>query len=339
MPWVRNAFGDDEWVNVVEQDLRFANAQANQALQGLQGNVAAMGQAQAMWPPAAAWQNIGPLNPIPQPVYPPMPPDPEIPEIVEDPDMKLLNKFLVGCDPEFMAIQDNNYMNVKGIIPRAGQVGWDHDGKVIELRPTPAKSTYTLIKKIATLFQTTKFPTAKLRAGAFFNEHTLGGHVHLDVIVDHMYAPRINALDKLTQLLENLDILSKQESHARRAKRWAGWHGAYGQFSDCKVNHGRLEYRTMASWLYSPITSYLCLTGAKLACVDPLAAIQQLDAGKVSSGKLIRFFEMFAGTDYDAKRVVEKLLEPDVKLQRDPNMNLLTIWDTKSADLKLLEAA
>lgn len=253
--------------------------------------------------------------------------------------MPLINPFLVGCDPECVAIKDGVRVNVRYILPHVGPVGWDHAGRVIEVRPTPSKSTHTLIKKIATLFQTTKFPATKLRAGAFWNGMTLGGHVHLDVYMEGDNDLRTKALDKLTALLENLDILPTKESDARRAKRWVGRPGAYGQFSDCKWDHKRMEYRTMASWLYSPVTSYLCLTGAKLACAEPKATLDELDKGKVSTGKLIRFFEKFAESDWDAKRVVEKLLEPEVKLQRDPDSNLLEVWGKGSQALKLLEAA
>lgn len=249
--------------------------------------------------------------------------------------MKLLNPFLVGCDPEFVCLdKSGKHMNMKASFAHEGPVGYDHEGDVLEVRPLPARSVSTLLKHIRDTIKLAKFP-GKLRAGAVFNTGKrvigLGGHVHLDVSYNNpLRAKQVAALDEFTKLLVHRDILPKVESSHRQA------YTGYGKPSDirCANNVDRLEYRTMASWLFSPITSYVCLTGAKLAAAQPDAVIEALASPKA---KLTKMFSRFASEDWDAARVSELILENGVKLQRDPDMNVLTVWAAESSELKTLE--
>lgn len=271
------------------------------------------------------------------------------PELVSVPEskpveetVKVINPFLVGCDPEFIVLNQGKHQNMNGMFQKAGPIGWDHQGDVLEVRPAPAKSVCTLLRHIKDiLFQTKSLSSYKLRAGAFYQTDArligLGGHIHLDVPyrdldgygVDKNIPHRIAALDSVTKLLEQLDILPRNESLKRRAAFVGNNEGnKYGSYGDARSadTANRLEYRTMASWLFSPISTLCCLTAGKLACAEPKATITELSTGRVSSGKLIRFFERFAD-DHDAKLVIEKLLEPGIKLQRDPDMNILEVWE------------
>ena len=280
-----------------------------------------------------------PVAPIPQQeVAPP-----------EDKEMKLINPFLIGCDPEFVAFDANGaHMSVENLVPQKGEVGYDHGGFVLEARPRPAKSSFTLLKSLWGGMKSLKIPASKYRAGAYLEfpnnkKITLGGHVHIDLpfnqSVENRY--RVLALDEITTLFEQLDILPTKESELRRAegKRIGLAHPnyEYGKFGDIKRadTADRQEYRTMASWLYSPITSFLCLTAAKLAAFAPKETVLQLGAGAPSNGKVAKYFESFAGKDDDAKRVVERVLDRGLKLQRDPDANILQSW---KEELKQLTA-
>ena len=238
----------------------------------------------------------------------------------------MLNNFLVGCDPEFVAFAGNELQNVSGTFSKSGPVGYDHRGFVLEVRPRPAIGTYALVKRIRKLF--TEYNLKELgwryRAGAFLEigdfKLALGGHVHLDVPWDDMNAQlRTNALDELTKLLEAEDILPEKQSAQRRA-RFAG--DKYGAFSDVRAggNTERMEYRTMASWLFHPVTAFVCLTGAKLCAAKPREALQILKAKSIS-----KFFETFR-EDENARRVIERLLNRNVPLQRDPEAEVLASW-------------
>lgn len=242
---------------------------------------------------------------------------------------KLANKFLVGCDPEAVALGPRGgLVNLRDKISQSGSVGYDHNGDVFEVRPKPFRGTYSLVKQMKELLNT-QVPTTitRLRAGAVVPTSSrtlyLGGHIHLDLPWTGS-GKVITALDRLTEVLESLDILPTQESLTRRQS-----HSGYGRFSDVRVagEGDRMEYRTMASWLFSPSTAFLCLTLGKLAAVDPTLATETLKIGEQKS--LRAFLEAFAEKDINAKRVLERLFEKRVRLQADPEKNVLAAWEGK----------
>lgn len=298
---------------------------------------------QGIVPPIPAGLDPIPVNPIPQEVV--------VENVIppEDKEMKLLNPFLIGCDPEFVAFDaEGQHVNVRYNLPHAGEIGWDHSGDVLEVRPRPAKSSFTLLKHIwDNLKNPNLLPKHKFRAGAYLEfpnkKVCLGGHVHLDLpfeIKSSQSRYRVLALDEITELFEQTDILPAKECEKRRKQGMnimalAPGFQPYGAFGDVRKadTADRTEYRTMASWLYSPITSFLCLTAAKLAAFAPKETVVQLGNGAPSIGKVARYFEAFAGQDDDAKRVVERVLEPGLRLQRDPDANILESWKKELGSL------
>lgn len=248
---------------------------------------------------------------------------------------KVLNKFLIGCDPEFAGLSSaGNLINFsRHGIPHDGPVGYDHDGWVCEIRPEPALGTYTVVKRLQALIKGLPAMTgvAKLRAGAHVKGSaerqrgvTLGGHVHLDlspfgqgikkgrygVEYDNSglrrtpcpeHLTRVKALDKITAYLEALDILPTNESLSRR-----GAGQGYGHWGDVRIDNGRTEYRTMASWLDKPTSAMICMTAAKLAASEPTTV--EFVATKAAFPTLVEWFERFKSADINARRVTEKIL-------------------------------
>lgn len=268
------------------------------------------------------------------------------PEIEEDKDVKVVNEFLIGCDPELIGIKDGKHANASAFgIPQRGPVGWDHGGDVIELRPRPAKTAFTLSLHLKDLVKTLTGGD-KFRAGAYFKgepdvlgrpkEMTLGGHVHIDVpfeLVDYGQRQRVAALDEVTHRLEELDVLTKAEMPLRRTRGKAVFAGIagtpYGAFGDVKSADGanRLEYRTMPSWLYSPVTTFLALTSAKLAAAHPEETLRHFMFQPASKAKLRGFFELFSDKDVDAKRAVEMIFEANRSIVRDPDVDVVKTWE------------
>jgi hypothetical protein len=265
------------------------------------------------------------------------------PEVVfdDEPHGRLVNPFLVGADPEFVIVKDGKLVNVKYNLPHEGEVGWDHGGDCIELRPKPAKGTLTLVKRIQKLIQgevlKAVMDKGKWRGGALVKAAqrslTLGGHVHLDVLPPgYTRDPegsrmQLKALDRLTLHLEKLDVLPGNESAERRA---LGQYGQWGAYRD-QVDRGgkpHLEYRTMASWLNHPVTAFECLTGAKLATVAPQVALDTLRYRNVNVQNLVNFFEFFRHKDLNARQVLEKLIDgQDIKaIQKDPDGDIMEAW-------------
>lgn len=266
----------------------------------------------------------------------------------EDKNVKVVNEFLIGCDPELIALKNGQHLNVKDFFPSKGPIGWDHGGDVIEIRPKPAKTAFTLSKHIQDLVKTLKCGD-KYRAGAYFKcdalnvlgsqkEMTLGGHVHIDLtyeLISYEQRQRIAALDEVTHRLEELDVLSKTEMPLRRARGKAVFVETpgtpYGSFGDVKVSDtgNRLEYRTMPSWLYSPITTFLALTSAKLAAAHPQETLTHFAFQPATKAKLRGFFELFSHKDVDAKRAVEMIFERNRNIQRDPDVDVVKTWDSE----------
>lgn len=243
----------------------------------------------------------------------------------------VINNFLVGCDPEFVALDSKGtLLNVANAISQEGEVGYDHSGRVLELRPQPARGTFALVKRLQALLSDDRIKTIvgygyakKFRAGAKVGPVTLGGHVHFGFPHSRdtkLFQSKIQACDKVTTLLEHLDILPTNESKQRRDS------GEYGQYGQTRASGDHTEYRTMASWLYDPRVAYLCLTAAKLAASDPAGALEAL-TNVTSFEGLKRWFERYKNKDANATRAVDNVLALGHKrLVVDPDVDFRERW-------------
>lgn len=272
----------------------------------------------------------------------------------DDMPQKLINGWLIGCDPEFVAMDARGQIvNTEGTIPHAGVVGYDHSGDVIEIRPEPAHGTYILIKRLQKEIlhneHLAKLAQYKWRAGAYVQARTtrgtnrvltLGGHVHLDMPPKQygedpeVHDLRIAALDRVTDWLEKLDILPLKESIARRTDPNAvRLH--YGQFSDWRPAGGtgvgaksRMEYRTMCSWLVDPKVAYLALTTAKIAASMPQLTLDGLKKGQHSWPKMGTWMESYRFRDSNVRRALEKLWDAGKQPKVDPTESFRERWQT-----------
>ena len=156
----------------------------------------------------------------------------------EEKRMKAINSFLVGCDPEFVILDSGgNIVNTSmgdEPLPKDGIIGYDHSGTVVEVRPEPCRGTYTLLKRIRELLNSSTLdPWRKhtWKAGAWCatpaRNLPLGGHVHLDILppeadgdVPYMLRERRQALETLnasiTLVREEIEF---EEGKARTALR------------------------------------------------------------------------------------------------------------------------
>lgn len=277
--------------------------------------------------------------------------------IVEEKNGRFANAFLVGCDPEFVVLNNGAYENLPGFLPQNGPIGYDHGGLVGEFRPEPARGTYTLLKRLQELIASPMLERVRgqrWRSGAVVKARvppalraarvgrdgartiTLGGHVHFDFpgaghgADRHLFDARLAAWGRLTRILERLDILPMVESVQRRDEaRRAGQ--TYGELTDWRPagnDNRRMEYRAMASWLYHPKVAFLALTGAKLAAVAPQMALDTLKFRQPGFKDLCGFFELFRHRDMNARRALEKLLDAkDIrKVHADPDVDFKETW-------------
>jgi hypothetical protein len=236
---------------------------------------------------------------------------------------KLLNTFLLGADPEVVVLDPptlvNGQKSIKNALSDAHFFGWDHNGFVLEPHPAPCFSARGLMANMKKSLDVIshRLPSYRLRAGAHYSDPdtrsvTLGGHVHLDIPI--LTRNQIDAMDVLTESLEHLDILPKNECLTRfRA-------GTYGRKSDIRAERGRVEYRSMCSWLFSRKTSMLCVTGIKLAAVAP-----QTLKKMTSISELKGWIEGFKGTDDDADWILDRGYF-DSSMEARPDANVKSVW-------------
>lgn len=264
---------------------------------------------------------------------------------------RFANDFLIGCDPEFVCLEDGHLVNLQGKIAQGGKVGWDHGGYVGEVRPDPTKGTYTLIKRIQTLIHTTgkKLHKYSWRAGGYGKwrerNQALGGHVHLDFTLPNRYnedengksftlqekrryadqhRDRITACEHFMTTLVGLDLLNKKATEARLGQ------SNYGDSRDVRVVPGgrfgaHIEYRAPISWLYSPELAFLVLTGIKLCFVSSKTARDKL-GGPRSYNKIRDFLQSFKN-DVNARRFLSNVFPNIKKVSKDPSrIEVVDAW-------------
>jgi hypothetical protein len=240
-----------------------------------------------------------------------------------------VNKFEVGCDPEFAVLdKTGNLVDVQNL-GHEGVVGYDHGGDCAELRPAQARGLWTLIKRLQVLIAP-PYPSLKpfyqqrWRAGAYYRSTdgetvALGGHVHFNIHRSLFPPLALSALDRVTNVLERCDILPRGECVVRRTQT------LYGKWA--QIRHDtpdqHVEYRTMASWLFSPWISFLCLTLAKLAVVDPPGVTFNNDSGP---REIIEFLERFRGKDQNVDRLLAKLERDRTWLVVKPDDDIKEAW-------------
>lgn len=265
------------------------------------------------------------------------------------PKVPLVNKWLVGCDPEFVILDQNgNLFNTNEVLPQRGPIGWDHSGFVVEFRPEPARGTFQILKRLQALVNSKDMERLRRygwRAGAYVKAKprgtiTLGGHVHLDIAPpshgngdEDEHNAVVEACDRWTMLMEGLDILPRAESQARRTDpRAVREH--YGQWSDWRPagDRGeRMEYRTPASWLFDPKVAFLTMTGIKLAAVNPATMLEKVPKTGHGWKNVRQLLECYSGKDSNARRALEKLVEGKLSpahLHVDPSVNFAERWQS-----------
>lgn len=251
----------------------------------------------------------------------------ELTEVPSTP--KALEDITLGCDPEFSVYDSSGRRcNVSQWLGAYGGLGYDHGGRVAEVRPQYAKNARTVVKRIRDLMVAAPAGmrrAGKWRAGAYSPDPDMpmGGHIHLGVEMDEQGPNGVEALDALTTALYKLDLLPERDN-ARRIEL------GYGQLGNIRyeTKGGGImcaEYRSMPSWLYDPRVALLALAGAKFVAADPKAALELLDPKVAGHKKLHEFFGRFKGKSLDAQYITEKVLVDGLKV--DPTSDIRDTWE------------
>lgn len=235
------------------------------------------------------------------------------------------NPFLIGADPEF-AFLDTRGDAVLALSLPQGKLGYDHGGRVVEIRPDPkhlASSICADIYRTLNRRELHPFRRYKWKAGAMAGGQAIGGHIHFDI----PFTQEVQALDLMYHWFETLELLPRAEAEERRREGYGTLDSGQGHI---RQHAGRLEYRTPPSWLYSPDLAHLTLTAFKLAQIDPAQTLRSLHTPSIRpAAKLKDFIRGFASSDDDASELSARL-EPRNALARfrgDPSTDLKTAWE------------
>jgi len=195
-------------------------------------------------------------------------------------------RLVMGMDPEFVLVDagSNEMVPASRFLDREGEVGCDAvhgEGfttfPIAELRPDPSGDPTGLLKRLMFTMQA---------AGRMIGDRSLiwqaggmprpglplGGHLHFSGIV--LTPELLRALDNYLTL--PVSLLEDENSRARRPK--------YGYLGDFRRQpHGGFEYRTLPSFLVSPLLakgvvylSYLIVSHYRELKMRPLDASERV---------------------------------------------------------------
>ncbi|MBW7477814.1 hypothetical protein K0T92_24185 [Paenibacillus oenotherae] len=166
-------------------------------------------------------------------------------------------RIRIGADPEFLLLSSSGKV-VPAAKYLAGGYGTGCDAVVVggrilypvaELRPEPAAMPHELANNIRRLLvqasahitdRSVRWAAGGMPAAGF----ALGGHIHLSGVP--LTGRLLRQLDSYAALL--LALVETPAEHARRPR--------FGTLGDCRLQpHGGFEYRTLPSWLVSPLAA------------------------------------------------------------------------------------
>src|SRR5882757_1603280 len=219
-----------------------------------------------------------------------------------------INNFMVGSDPEFCFV-DPTRLTQKVAASHFGMrpalaMGADQNQRLVELRPAPAVSVVEHVAGIlsALRWMVRIYPNCipyQWRAGAYFAGDGLGGHVHFGR-KRNTRDDEIEGLDGLARTFRILNLFPNDEW--RRRSNGDERHQIYGAYGDYRKQAHGYEYRTLPSWLTSPVLAFTVITASKLVVLDP--SVTKNWSAKPSMNQALRnlcnLAKLYAGRDDDA---------------------------------------
>jgi len=216
---------------------------------------------------------------------------------------RLVNRFMVGADPEFTFMRDGEFSHATNYNLHVGLAfGADLAGRPVELRPAPSRFVLDVLASIlAELRWMAITAPATLSADWVSRPYVnwdghhdgIGGHVHFGRKRLNVREDEIKGMDRLFDILTSAEVFLRDDVKARRAKT------NYGRYGDFRPQHHGYEYRSMPTWLENPWLAYLTMVLSKLTVYNP-GLVKQVRA-EVSGRKFIRnILAFYKGMDDDA---------------------------------------
>lgn len=249
------------------------------------------------------------------------------------PKARFLNNFLVGADPEFMFMTESGRYDARNLGMKAGLAfGADNNGRLVELRPEPARSALSVLSSIWLTMRwmavyAPKSTQYSWRSGAYCEQDGLGGHIHYGRKREYLRTREVASLDRITHLLFTAGIFDREEGRLRFRQ---GQGGHYGGLSDIRKQPHGYEYRSLPSWMDSPWLAYFNLVIGKLVVAAPelLPPLSSEDSKlnpEQARGMLKMLLAHFKGVDDDA-RLAYAILGRQGFPQHNSGQDIKTAW-------------
>jgi hypothetical protein len=245
-------------------------------------------------------------------------------------ERRLVNRYSIGADPEFVVADATGRTQIAANLlhlTTGRMIGADSNGRLIEARPKPSRSTLRVVANIGYCLHwlchlSPDTRTYKWMAGAYKFRDGLGGHVHFGRKRSSR-PDEIEALNALHETLLGLGVFNQAEQKLRTAGD--AHHQHYGQINDYRLQLHGYEYRTFPSWLNSPEQAFLVLTLAKLAVFEPTLLHDWPNASCKKFSLIRRLLGLYQGVDDDARLCLNMLDRMGLPVP-DTNADLKGAW-------------
>lgn len=223
---------------------------------------------------------------------------------------KLINRFKIGADPEYI-LASNAGTGWSSISARESGLklkeafGCDGSGRQAEMRAHPSKF---VLETVASLVDTFRWQMRITDTGKYqwlapgaWNDDGCGGHIHFGTKrvwkpVSKITAAPWKSVDNATKFLEIMNVIDKTGANTRRV------HTGYGRWGDVRQQSHGYEYRSIASWLFSPRCAYLALVITKLSMYHPLVeCATAYNSEQATSLAITNLLRAYQGSDDDAR--------------------------------------
>lgn len=242
---------------------------------------------------------------------------------------RLINKFTLGADPEFLFLdQFGGVMQAQHYGLQAGLAfGMDTNGRLVELRPIPSRFALDIVASVLaelrwmSIMVPETMGAGKWISDPYFSRDGVGGHVHFArKRGEKVIREECAKLDKLFYAFMQMGFYDKESCRNRSNETH------YGRFGDFRVQKHGYEYRSMPTWLQTPLHAYLAIVLSKLILLpdSPLMDALKILGPKAKPAQyeeaLLNMLRFYKGQDDDALialRALEVHGWPKSKQQED----------------------
>lgn len=195
---------------------------------------------------------------------------------------QIVNSVTVGADPEFLFLNraSGNVGNARQLLAdrqivlddRSSNLGWDGASIPGELRPHFSTIPSHVVNNLAQLFAKLSVERPGLTrdytmvAGNGGHGYTTGGHIHIGGFPFHVIPRTLLGSYMDTFLLPIGIALSRPSAVVDRIAV------GYGEWGSQREQSWGMEYRSLPSWLYHPMTALFFLQAAKALSVSIMGA-------------------------------------------------------------------